>query len=106
LHGINWSDGEKKKERKLYSSKKPNSIEDLLGNEENEYPVPDPNETMINVTTEFSDTHKKSLNEEIMGEITEKLMRSYKTWLTRKCKMHSRNIKTPQKKNLRRHRNN
>jgi hypothetical protein len=29
-----------------------------VGNE-NEYPVPDPNKTMINVTNELSDTHKK-----------------------------------------------
>jgi hypothetical protein len=38
---------------------KNNSIEDLVGNEENEYPVPDPNETMINITNEISGTHKK-----------------------------------------------
>jgi hypothetical protein len=29
-----------------------------LGNEDNEYPVPDPKKTMINVTKEQSDTHK------------------------------------------------
>jgi hypothetical protein len=38
---------------------KSNSIEDLVGNKENEYPVSDPNKTMINVTNEFSDAHKK-----------------------------------------------
>jgi hypothetical protein len=27
-------------------------MEDLVGNEENEYSVPDPNKTMINVTNE------------------------------------------------------
>jgi hypothetical protein len=31
-----------KKERKLHSSKKNNSIEDLLENDENEYAVPTP----------------------------------------------------------------
>jgi hypothetical protein len=36
-----------------------NSIEDLVANEENEYPVPDPNQTMINITNELSDSHKK-----------------------------------------------
>jgi hypothetical protein len=30
---------------------------------------------MINVTNELNDTHKKSLKEEIMEEITKKLMR-------------------------------
>jgi hypothetical protein len=37
------------------SQKKKNSVEDLLGNEENGYPVPD----QINVTNEPSDTNKK-----------------------------------------------
>jgi hypothetical protein len=48
----------KKKARKLHSSKKKNSIGDLVGNEENEYPVPDFNKTMIIVINELSDTHK------------------------------------------------
>jgi hypothetical protein len=50
-------------------------MEDLVGNEENEYPVPDPNKTMIN---ELSDAHKKSLKEETMDDITEKLMEKLK----------------------------
>jgi hypothetical protein len=33
-----------------------------------------PNKAMINVTKEPSETHKKSLREEILEEITEKLM--------------------------------
>jgi hypothetical protein len=33
-----------------HSSQKNNSIQDSLGKEENGYPVPDPNKTMINVT--------------------------------------------------------
>jgi hypothetical protein len=43
-----------------------------VGNEENEYPVPDPNKTMIHVTEEPSDAHKNTLKEEILQEITEK----------------------------------
>jgi hypothetical protein len=39
--------------------KKSNSMGDSVGNEENGSPVPDPNKTMINVTKESSDTHKK-----------------------------------------------
>jgi hypothetical protein len=50
LHNTNWSDGEKKKGRKLHSSKKNNSIEVFVGNKENRYSVPNPNKTMINVT--------------------------------------------------------
>jgi hypothetical protein len=45
-----------------------------VGNEENGYLVPDSNKTMINVPKEPSDTHKKTLNEEILEEITEKFM--------------------------------
>jgi hypothetical protein len=49
---------EKKKERKQHSSKKKNSIEVLVGNEEKVYPVSDPNKTMINITIDSSDAHK------------------------------------------------
>jgi hypothetical protein len=41
-----------------HSSQK-NSIHDSVGNEENGYPVPDLNKTMINITKELSDAHKK-----------------------------------------------
>jgi hypothetical protein len=68
--------------------KKNNSIEDLVGNEENGFPDPDPNRTMINVTNEPSDTHKKIPKEEIMELITENSWRKYEKWLTRKYKMH------------------
>jgi hypothetical protein len=37
-----------------------------VGNEENGYPVPDPKETMINVTNELSDAPQKNLKEEIL----------------------------------------
>jgi hypothetical protein len=46
-----------------------------MGNEENGYPILDPNKTMINVANKTSDTYKKeSLKDEIMKDITEKLM--------------------------------
>jgi hypothetical protein len=45
-----------------------------VGNEENEYRVPDPNKTMINITKESSDAHQKTLKEEILDEISEKFM--------------------------------
>jgi hypothetical protein len=51
-----------------------NSIEDLVGNEENEYPVPDLNRTMLVMTNESNDIHKKTLKEEIINVITEIVM--------------------------------
>jgi hypothetical protein len=45
-----------------------------VGNEENGYPVPDLNKTMISVATEPSDTHIKSLKELILEDIMEKFM--------------------------------
>jgi hypothetical protein len=47
---------------------KNNSIEDLVGNEENEYLAPDP-KTIINVTNELSDTHKKTLKVGNHGQV-------------------------------------
>jgi hypothetical protein len=38
---------------------KNNSIEALVGNEENGYPVPDPNKTMTNVTNKPSDIFQR-----------------------------------------------
>jgi hypothetical protein len=54
---------------------KKNSIQDLVGNEENGYPVPDLNKTMINVTKEPSDTYIKNLKEEFLEEFSEKFMK-------------------------------
>jgi hypothetical protein len=45
-----------------------------VGNEENGYPVSDLNKTMINVIKEPSDTHIKTIKEEILENITEKFM--------------------------------
>jgi hypothetical protein len=49
----------RRRRRKGYSTpqKNNNSTEDFVGNEENEYPVPDPNRTMINITNELNDIH-------------------------------------------------
>jgi hypothetical protein len=49
---------------------------------------------------------KKSLKVEIVDEITEKLMEKLQDVVNQKYKIYSRNIKTPQIKNLRRHRSN
>jgi hypothetical protein len=46
-----WVEG---KETILLKKKKKNSIEDLVANKENGYPVPDPQKTMINFTNEPS----------------------------------------------------
>jgi hypothetical protein len=72
---------EKRRRQGNYPPQKDNSIEDLAGKEENEYPGPDPNEIMINVTNEKSDakSRKRSLR---------KPGRNYKTQLTTKYKRH------------------
>jgi hypothetical protein len=44
--------------------KKKNSIQDSVGNEENSYPAPNSNKTMINVTKEPSDANKKPSKKE------------------------------------------
>jgi hypothetical protein len=45
-----------------------------VGNEENGYPVPDFNKTMINVIKEPSENHIKTLKEEILEDMIEKFM--------------------------------
>jgi hypothetical protein len=67
-----------------YIPQKNNSIQNLVGNEEKGYPVPESNRTMMNVTNEPSDAHIKPIKEEILEEITKKLMeklQGYKSWL-------------------------
>jgi hypothetical protein len=51
-----------------------NSIEDLMGNEENEYPVTDPKRMMINMSNEFNDVYKDLLKGEIKNELFEIFM--------------------------------
>jgi hypothetical protein len=48
LHSTKWVDGKKKVGN--HSPQKSNSIQDSMGNEENGYPFPGLNKTMINVT--------------------------------------------------------
>jgi hypothetical protein len=36
---------------------KKQSMKDLVGSEENGYPIPDPNKTIVNITNEPSDAH-------------------------------------------------
>jgi hypothetical protein len=60
LHSTKWSNGKKKGWKPL--SSKNNSIQNSVGNEENGYPVPDLNKTVINVTKEGSDTTKNTKN--------------------------------------------
>jgi hypothetical protein len=65
LHSTKWSDGKKKKRWKPLSSEKKKNIyiykmQDSEENEENRYPVPDPNKIKVNNTKEPSDAQKKS----------------------------------------------
>jgi hypothetical protein len=57
-----------------HSPPRDNLIQDSKGNEENGYPVPDSNKTMINDTKEPSNAHKNTLKEDILQAITEKFM--------------------------------
>jgi hypothetical protein len=65
---------EKKKARNFIPQKINSSMENLVRNEENENPVPDPNRVMINVTNEHNDVHKELLKVEIENEVIEILM--------------------------------
>jgi glutamyl-tRNA reductase len=58
--------------------------EDLVGNEENENPVPDPIRTIINIINKLSDAHKISHKEEIMDKSTEKLMKKLQDMVNQK----------------------
>jgi hypothetical protein len=64
-----------------HSSQKNNSIQDSVGNEENGYPVPGLNKTMINITKELSEVHTHTHththtkpSQEIWDEISDKFM--------------------------------
>jgi predicted transcriptional regulator len=95
-----------KKQGNSTPQKLKNSIEDLVGNEENEHPVPDAKRIMINMTTELHDVHKEFLKKEIMNEFIEVLMEKLQENVKENIKSNSKNIKTSQLKNLKRHRNN
>jgi hypothetical protein len=49
--------GRRRRMEGKYLSQKNNSIEYIVGNKENGYPVPDLNKTMTNASNEPSDTH-------------------------------------------------
>jgi hypothetical protein len=49
--------GTRRRQGNSTSQKTNNSIEDLVGNEENECPVPDPNKMMIKMTNELNYIH-------------------------------------------------
>jgi cell division ATPase FtsA len=57
-----------------HSSQKNNLTKDSDGNEDNRYPVPDPNKTKINDTKESSNDHNNILKEEIQQVITDNFM--------------------------------
>jgi uncharacterized protein YjgD (DUF1641 family) len=80
-------------------------MQDSEGNEQNGYPVPDHNKTMINDTKEPSDIQKNTLTEEILQELTENFMENILDMVNKMYKMHSKNFKAPKMKNIRRNRN-
>jgi predicted house-cleaning noncanonical NTP pyrophosphatase (MazG superfamily) len=82
-----------------------NSIQDSVGNDKNGYPGPSLNKTKVNVTKKPNDNHIKTLKEEILEDISEKFMKKIPDMLTGISKIHSRNLKTPKIKYMRRQRN-
>jgi hypothetical protein len=88
-----------------HSPQKNNSMQDSMGNEENGYPVPDLNKTMINATNEPSDTHIKTLQEEILEDITKKFMDKILDMVNKNVQDALKKFKTPKIKSMRRHRN-
>jgi hypothetical protein len=65
--------GRRRKDGK-HSPEKNNSIQNSVGKEENGYPAPDLNKTMMNVTKKFSDAHKKKTQKEISEKFMEKIL--------------------------------
>jgi hypothetical protein len=51
-----------------HSLQKNNSIQDSVRNEENGYPIPDLNKTIINVTKELRGPHKKNPQRRNLGQ--------------------------------------
>jgi hypothetical protein len=76
-----------------------NSIEDLVRNEENEYPVPDPNRAMINMTNDLNVMHTEFLQKEIKNEFIEIPMEKLQEKV-KQYKMNSMNIRTITNKKL------
>jgi hypothetical protein len=72
--------------RNSYPQKTNNSIEDLVGNEENEYPVTDTNTTMININNELCNIHKKS-ERTLWKRSLRNSWRRYKTQLTKSTRL-------------------
>jgi hypothetical protein len=70
-----------------------------VGNEENEYPVPDTNRLLTMSSTMSIEKFSKRMN------LLRYSWRSYKRQLNGMYRMNSSNIKTPQIKSLRRYRN-
>jgi hypothetical protein len=57
-----------------HSSPQNKLVQDSEGNEENGYPVPDPNKTKINYSKEPNEAHKNTLKEEILQVIPDNFM--------------------------------
>jgi hypothetical protein len=91
-------------ETTLHKKKEKKSIQDSVGNEENGYPVPELNKTMINVTKEPSDTHIKTLKEEILEAIIEKFMEKILDMVNQNVQGALRKFQDTKNKNLRKDR--
>jgi hypothetical protein len=66
--------GRRRKQGNSTPQKSNNSTENLVGNEENEYPVPYHNRMMISMYNELSDDYKDLHKKELKNELIETLM--------------------------------
>jgi hypothetical protein len=82
-----------------------NLMQDLEGNEENRYPVPDSKKTKRNTTKECNNTHKNILKEEILQVINENFKEMLLDMVKQNVQEALKNSKTPKIKNMRKHRN-
>jgi hypothetical protein len=71
-----------------------------VGNEENEYPVPDPNWMMMSMANELNVNHKNFSKRKVYMSSLRNSWRSHKRWINRMNIMNSKNIKTIQIKKL------
>jgi disulfide oxidoreductase YuzD len=79
--------------------------QDSVANEEDGYPVPDFNKTMINITKKPSDTHIKTLKEEFLEDITREFMEKILVMVNQNVQDALKKFQDTKEKKMRRHRN-
>jgi predicted house-cleaning noncanonical NTP pyrophosphatase (MazG superfamily) len=88
-----------------HSSPQNKLVQDSEGNEENRLLDPDSNKTKINYTKEITEAHKNGLKEEVLQVINENFIEMLLDMVNQNIQEHSRNSKTRNIKNMRKHKN-